>query len=161
MSNGIVIRRVPATDADAAALMRALDADLQGRYPEAHLIAGLDAADAASERLIVLVAYEDVRPMACGAVRELDATTGEVKRMFVVPERRGHGLGRAILDALESHARAEGYSTLKIETGTKQGEAIALYRSFGYRDIPPFGKYAGNAYSMCFEKDVLTRRVTG
>lgn len=150
----MTIRRLPPTDVDAVALMRGLDADLHARYPEADAINGLDPSDAESSRLIFLVAYTDERPVACGAVRELDQATGEVKRMFVVPGRRGQGFARAILDALESHARASGYSTLKIETGTKQPEAAALYRSCGYREIPLFGKYIGNPYSMCFAKEI-------
>lgn len=150
----MVIRRLAPDHEDAAALMRALDGDLRRRYPEAAAISGLDPSDTESPRLIVLVAYAGDAPVACGAVRELDAATGEVKRMFVVPDRRGHGFGRAILEGLESHARAGGFRTLRIETGTKQPEAVALYRAVGYRDIPPFGKYVGNPYSVCFEKSI-------
>ena len=149
-----MIRRVPPTDGAAIVLMRALDADLHERYPEADAISGLDPHDAASHRLIFLVAYADDVPVACGAVRELDAATGEVKRMFVMPGRRGEGFARAILDALESHARTAGYSTLKIETGTRQHEAVALYRSCGYRQTPLFGKYIGSPYSICFEREI-------
>jgi putative acetyltransferase len=148
----MVIRRLAPDHEDAVALMRALDDDLRRRYPEADAISGLDPSDAQSARLIVLVAYVGGAPVACGAVREIDSATGEVKRMFVVSDRRGHGFGRAILDGLESYARAGGFQTLRIETGTRQPEAVALYRAAGYRDIPPFGRYVGNPYSVCFEK---------
>jgi putative acetyltransferase len=147
----VTIDRVAADSPDARALMRALDADLAGRYPEAHAIHGLHDGDAANPRLIVLVARLDGAPAACGAVRELAAQVGELKRMFVVPERRGQKLARALLEALEAHAIQEGYTTLRIETGTRQHEAVALYRSAGYLDIAPFGVYVGNPYSVCFE----------
>lgn len=148
------IARVDPRSPEAVALMAALDRDLHDRYPEAHTIRGLHDADASSPRLIFLVASLDGAPVACGAVREIDAEAGEIKRMFVVPGRRGRGLARAILEALETHARAQGYRTLLVETGTRQHEAIALYRSSGYRDVPPFGDYVGNSYSVCFEKRI-------
>jgi putative acetyltransferase len=138
----------------ARALIDALDRDLHGRYPEAHSIRGLYPDEAQNPRLIFLVAYDDAAPVACGAVRELDADAGEVKRMYVAHDRRGEGIARTILIALEEYARKEGYRTLRIETGTRQHEAIGLYRSAGYRDIPPFGVYVGNPYSVCFEKSV-------
>jgi hypothetical protein len=59
---------------------------------------------------------------------------------------------RQILVALESSARERGYSTLQLETGTRQPEAIKLYRSAGYCEIPCFGDYADGQFSVCFEK---------
>ena len=72
--------------------------------------------------------------------------------MFVRHEHRGQGIARAILAALETRAAELGFSTLRIETGDRQPEAVSLYTSAGYTAIPPFGKYAGNPYSLCFEK---------
>ena len=72
--------------------------------------------------------------------------------MFVRLEHRGQGIARAILAALEARAVELGFSTLRIETGGRQPEAVSLYRSAGYMAIPPFGKYVGNPYSLCFEK---------
>jgi GNAT superfamily N-acetyltransferase len=72
--------------------------------------------------------------------------------MFVHPDHRRRGIAHAILAALEARAGALGYSTLRIETGSRQPEAIGLYQSAGYAAIPPFGKYVGNPYSHCFEK---------
>ena len=54
--------------------------------------------------------------------------------------------------ALESAAREHGYLTLRLETGTRQPEAIGLYRSAGYGEIPCFGEYADDQFSVCFEK---------
>jgi GNAT superfamily N-acetyltransferase len=148
-----VVASVGAASTDALELMAALDDELQRRYPGA-VIEGLLPADM-TDRLIFLVARIGDWPVACGAVREISPTVGEIKRMFVRPDHRGRGLGRLILAALEVRASAQGWSILRIETGGRQPEAINLYTSAGYVAIPPFGKYAHNPYSRCFEKRLL------
>ena len=72
--------------------------------------------------------------------------------MYVVPERRGAGLSRRILGALEDEARALGYRRVRLETGVRQNEALALYRSSGFAEIPRYGPYVGDELSVCFEK---------
>ena len=146
----VVITPVSPSSRDALELIEALDGELLRRYPGA-VIEGLLPEDA-TDRLVFLVARMGNRPVACGAVRELDTATGEIKRMFVRPEHRGQGVARAILAALEARAAELGYSSLRIETGSRQPEAVGLYASAGYVAIPPFGKYAGSPYSHCFEK---------
>ncbi|MGH3317761.1 MAG: GNAT family N-acetyltransferase, partial [Nocardioidaceae bacterium] len=66
----------------------------------------------------------------------------EVKRMFVRAAVRGRGIARAVLGALEASARAEGVDWLVLETGDRQPEAVALYRSAGYTEVTRFGLYA-------------------
>jgi putative acetyltransferase len=148
----VVIAHVRPGSSDALELIEALDEELLRRYPGAS-IEGLVPQDV-TDRLVFLVARIGNRPVACGAVRELDPATGEIKRMFVCPEHRGQGVGRAMLAALEARAGELGYSTLRIETGSRQPEAVGLYTSAGYVAIPPFGKYVGNPYSHCFEKRI-------
>ena len=75
--------------------------------------------------------------------------------MYVRPERRGTGAAQAVLDALEAHARATGWTHLRLETGVRQPEAIAFYTRAGYRPIPNFGPYAGEATSVCFERALV------
>jgi GNAT superfamily N-acetyltransferase len=77
---------------------------------------------------------------------------GEIKRMYVEPEARGKGVGRTILRALQQCARESGYSALRLETGARQPEAIALYESEGYLPIEPYGCYRDSPLSRCFEK---------
>lgn len=72
--------------------------------------------------------------------------------MYVDPALRGLKFGRSILAALEEHARADGLRCLRLETGVKQPEAIALYQSAGYREIPPFGDYQPDPLSLFMEK---------
>ena len=72
--------------------------------------------------------------------------------MFVHSAWRRRGVARQLLTELETQARKLGYQALRLETGLGQPEAIGLYRSAGYVDIPPFGEYIGNPASVCFEK---------
>jgi putative acetyltransferase len=114
-----------------------------------------------------LVAFVDGEPVACGAIqpmtdgsgpaREADragsvAPVAEVKRMYVRPAWRGRGVGRRLLAALESLAADRGRLVVRLETGTRQPDAIALYRAAGYRPIPAYGDYVDNPFSVCFEK---------
>ena len=77
---------------------------------------------------------------------------GEIKRMYVDPKARGLKLGSRLLAALEGDARAVGITCLRLETGVKQPEAIALYRKAGYREIAPFGAYQLDPHSLFMEK---------
>jgi GNAT superfamily N-acetyltransferase len=139
---------------DALLLIRALDEDLRRRYPGIALH-GLHASDVKDGRLTFLIACADGRPVGGGAIRELEPSVGEVKRMFVEPAWRRRGIACKILTALENHARTRGYLALRLETASGQPEAIGLYRATGYVDIPPFGEYVGNPASMCFEKRLI------
>jgi putative acetyltransferase len=87
-------------------------------------------------------------------VRFLERGIGEVKRMCVAPAFRGRGIARALLRGLEGAACQLGFAALRLETGTRQPEAIGLYEAAGYARIPAFGEYAGDPFSVCFEKRV-------
>ncbi len=144
------IRVVEPDDPDLLALVDALDADIEQRYP-GHRMVGLTAA---SGGLFLAVACVDGMPVGCGALRELDPGAGEVKRMFVLPAWRRHGIARRVLGALEAEASRREYSLLKLETGVRQPEAVALYESFGFHRTPLFGEYVGSKLSVCFEKSL-------
>ena len=99
-----------------------------------------------------LVAFEDGEAIACGGVGRLDETTGELRRMYVLPAHRSRGLGRAILEELENAARALGYTRMRLETGNEAPEALGLYTSSGYEPIPCWGPFASDPKSRCFER---------
>ena len=151
IANRLAVAQADAASPDALDLMQALDDDLRGRYPGI-VVNGLRPGDAGRPRFIFAVARIDGRAVGCGAVRELDRLVGEIKRMFVRPEHRGRGIARRVLSALEAEAAGLGYTTLRLETGDRQPEAIGLYESAGYRAIPSFGEYVGNPFSHCFER---------
>ncbi len=92
--------------------------------------------------------------VGCGGLRALDHRHGEIKRMYVTPERRGSGVAIAILTALEGEARGRGWSRLVLETGDRQPDAMRLYEREGYTRIANFGYYADSALSICYEKSL-------
>jgi DNA-binding MarR family transcriptional regulator len=85
-----------------------------------------------------LVASVDGEPVACGAVKRIEGEVGYVKRMWVAEGSRGLGLGRRMLAALEAQARELGLTILRLETNRTLAEAVRLYRSSGYEEVPPF-----------------------
>ncbi len=84
------------------------------------------------------VAYLHGEPVGCGAVKHHSGLPAEVKRMWIAPQARGLGLGRRLLDTLEACARAGGASVAHIETNAVLTEALSLYRSTGWVEVPPF-----------------------
>ena len=168
-----VIELADAESADAVGLITELDAELAALYPDApiHLPT---PAELRGPGVALVIARVAGRAVACGAVRGLQAgsfDTGrlegasngaaaggaaEVKRMYVRPGFRRRGIGRVILDALEHEARRRGAAAVRIETGDRQPDAVALYRTAGYTPIAPFGEYIGNPVSRCFEKRLVT-----
>ena len=101
---------------------------------------------------VFLVAYLGGDPVACGGLRAIDAEHGEVKRMYVVPERRGTGVSTAVLRALEAEARARAWTRLVLETGPAQPDAVRFYEREGFTPIPLFGHYIGSDLSLCYAK---------
>ena len=102
-----------------------------------------------------IVVYQDERPIACGAIKEYDANTMEIKRMYVVEDMRGKGLATQVLKELEEWAKSLHFTKCILETGNKQPDAIALYRKNGYQTIPNYGQYLHVENSVCFEKQLL------
>ncbi|WP_018349170.1 GNAT family N-acetyltransferase [Longispora albida] len=169
----MILKPATAADPDVVALTTAQQAEIAARYLPDEEAGGYPLDDTAR----YLVAYTtEGQPIACGAIQTLPAapaqpappapapaplnppttpTHAELKRMFVHPAHRGRGLARRLLAALEDLARAEGHHTLSLETGTRQAEAIGLYTTAGYAEIPLFGHYAGSTTSVCFSKSLV------
>ena len=82
----------------------------------------------------------------------------EIKRLYVAEAHRGGGLARRLMAAIEGDVVAQGIQCARLEMGIYQPEADALYRSLGYRDIPPFGDYLLDPLSQFLEKSPLTPR---
>lgn len=135
---------------DFIALVKHLDADLAERDGAEHAFyAQFNKIDKIKH---AVVAYEDEKPVGCGAIKAYEPDTMEVKRMFVFPQFRGRGIAGEVLAELERWAAELSYSRCILETGLKQPEAIALYQKSGYSRIPNYGQYAGVENSVCFEK---------
>ena len=84
------------------------------------------------------VAYLHGEPIGCGAVKHHADAPAEIKRMWIAPQARGLGLGRRLLDTLEACAVAAGARLARIETSAVLTEALSLYRSTGWVEVPPF-----------------------
>jgi ribosomal protein S18 acetylase RimI-like enzyme len=87
---------------------------------------------------LLLVARLRGEPVGCGGLRLHDGGVADVKRMWVAPSARGLGLGRRLLLELEEQARRRGVALVRLETNRALTEAIALYRSAGYVEVPRF-----------------------
>jgi putative acetyltransferase len=147
------LKRTDSEDPGFIALVKLLDADLAIRDGEEHAFyAQYNKIDRIKH---VVLAYENGKPMGCGAIKEFEPGTMEVKRMYVMPEGRNKGIASQVLSELENWARELAYARCILETGLKQPEAIGLYRKNGYQQIPNYGQYAGVENSVCFEKVLL------
>lgn len=103
----------------------------------------------------VFVARDDTgKAVGMGALKTLDVTTGELKRMYTLPEVRGQRVGKEIVETLETYARSLGLTQLKLETGAESfmPEAHRLYRRSGYTPCPAFADYPNSDYSAFYER---------
>jgi uroporphyrinogen-III synthase len=145
----------PATQ-DARTAMAAYFAELDRRFP-----GGFDPGDALDDGVAAfrpptgafVLARDQGRAVACGAVQALEDGVGEIKRMWVADDVRGRGVGAQLLAELEARAAALGYRTVRLDTNGELVEAIALYERAGYSSI---GRYNDNPYAQrFFEKPLV------
>jgi putative acetyltransferase len=134
-------------------LLAASDAYMAELYPAQsnHL---LDVQALLRPEVKFLVARDNGQAVGCGAIVIAPEGWAEIKRMFVAPAARGQNLGRRLLASLEELAAENGIGLLRLETGIKQPEALALYRSAGFVEIAPFGSYGPDPLSLFMEKTV-------
>ncbi|MFT5846578.1 MAG: GNAT superfamily N-acetyltransferase [Psychroserpens sp.] len=100
----------------------------------------------------VIIAYNKNKAVGCGAFKEFNATSVEIKRMFIKPEVRGTGVASEILSALELWASELNYKTSVLETGVRQKAAVAFYKKSNYKSITNYGQYTDKTNSLCFKK---------
>ena len=147
----ITVTLVDGAAPDARACLDGYAADIDERFPE-----GFDKDDLVAPREVsgdagaFFVAYEEDRPVGCGALRRLEPGVGEIRHVWVHPAARRLGLARRLLDALEQEAVARHLSVVRLDTHAALTEAQAMYRACGYTAIPA---YDDNVYaSHWFEK---------
>jgi putative acetyltransferase len=148
----IKLHRTNSENKDFIELVEYLDADLAIRDGDDHsFYSQFNKIDQIKN---VVVAYENDQPVGCGAIKEFEPGTFEIKRMYTSPESRGKGIASKVLTELENWATELSYKKCILETGKKQPEAISLYKRNGYGLIPNYGQYANVENSICFEKQL-------
>jgi putative acetyltransferase len=138
---------------EAFRLIEELDRYLTGLYPPEsnHL---LSPESLREPRVSFLTARVDGQAVGCGALVNHDGQFAEIKRIYVSPRCRGLNIGRSLLAALESLARAAGLEWARLETGIAQPEALALFEKAGYRRRPPFDPYPEDPLCVFMEKNL-------
>ena len=133
MVDDLVIAAEPFDSDDARRLIAELDGGLAQLYtPEQRFGPNFNAEQIAGGRGAFLIARVEARAVGCGAIRVLDGTTAEVKRMYVQPELRGRRVGRAVLGALEEHARGLGVRCVMVPRhaeragGLRRGQSVTV-----------------------------------
>jgi putative acetyltransferase len=151
-TGNIVLKRTSNSDADFKQLISQLDqylavvnGDQNAFYAPNNVLDLLDTA---------VIAYYDNNPVGCGCFKKYDASSVEIKRMFVDPTIRGKGIATKVLNELEKWAKEQGFTQTVLETGVKLDDANALYRKQGYHIIPNYGPYAGVENSVCMAKGI-------
>ncbi|MEU0106428.1 MULTISPECIES: GNAT family N-acetyltransferase [unclassified Streptomyces] len=135
----ITVEPVDGHAPDARACLDAYAADLDARFPE-----GFDKADLVRPEQVsgqagaFFVAYEEGRPVGCGALRRLEPGVGEIRHVWVHPDARRLGLARRLLAAIERESLRRGWSVVRLDTHAVLTEARAMYRAGGYREIPAY-----------------------
>ena len=142
----ISFRVVSADRPPAGDLLEAMILDLEPLYGRIDVPGAPTgtAADFSPPEGSFLVGFDGERPVCCGGVKRLSERLGEIKRMYVVPDARGRGVARALLEALEREAVQIGCDHVRLDTGPRQPHARVLYESAGYRSIPD---YNGNPFA--------------
>jgi len=148
----IQLKRTDSSNQDFISLVKELDAYLKITDGDEHDF--YNQFNGIENLKHTIVAYKDNQAVGCGAFKQYDDDSVEVKRMYLKPKHRGSGIASEILKALEDWAKEIGYQRTVLETGTRQVEAVKFYHKSGYQRIPNYGQYAQMENSNCFEKEL-------
>jgi len=161
----VVVERVTWDHPEAAHLRHRMFTEFNGpTYPE---LAGLlekaggfwadDDAQGVGD-LATWLARIDGVAVGCVSIRAprdgYPTGSAELKKLFLEEAARGAGAARALLAVADDEARALGYTSLVLQTGIRQPEAVGLYLATGWRPVAPFGPYVGDLHSLCFGKQL-------
>lgn len=148
----VTIESIDPRDASVQQMVETLDRLMQELYPaESNHLTSLDKLNSGANRFFVAKIGD--QKLGCGAILVHKDQYAEVKRIYVDPSARGHGLAKAIINRLERESRLLGLHSMKLETGIYQPEAIALFERFGFQQCEAFGDYpTDDAYSYFMTK---------
>ncbi len=146
----IEVRRGRGDDPEARELVAAMEAWITEHFGPPSVAVTVD--EMAPPQGVFVTVREDGRVVAGGGIRRLEDGVAEVKRMYVVPEGRGRGHSRRVLDELERAAVDLGYRALRLDTADWMTTAISLYLSAGFQTIED---YNGNRYASFWAEKKL------
>jgi putative acetyltransferase len=144
-----VIRSGDFSDPHVIALLRRHLQGMHANSPAGHVFA-LDLSGLQRPEISFYTLWDDEVLLGCGALKELDATSGEVKSMRTADEHLRTGVGASILEHIITEARGRGYTRLSLETGSGPAfePALALYRKRGFVNGPAFGDYEASTFNQ-------------
>jgi GNAT superfamily N-acetyltransferase len=147
----IEFRSCPVDEAPAGALVQGMREEIAALYDGLDLdgpqMPRAGPAEFAPPGGTFVVGLRDARAVCCGGLKRLPDGACEIKKMFVAPECRGHGVARALLEELERRARELGYAVARLDTGPRQPRARRMYERAGYASI---GNFNGNPVASFF-----------
>jgi GNAT superfamily N-acetyltransferase len=138
---------------DAISLINELEAHLAPFYPR-ESCHGYTVEKLLAQGVAFFVIRDNGAPLGCGGIQLYGKEYGELKRMYVRPQRRGSGFAKMMLNHLADYARNCGVTLLRLETGIHQTAAIDLYERAGFQSVPPFGEYKSDRLSRFYEKRI-------
>lgn len=149
----ITVRQDDLSSAEVQSLIAEHLAGMHSNSPAGHVHA-LAIENLRAPSVTFWAAWADGALCGCGALKELDPLTGEVKSMRTRAAFLRCGVGQAILDAIVRTGRQRGYSRLLLETGTGQpfDAAHAFYRRNGFEWSDPFGEYSATDFNVFMAK---------
>lgn len=148
----MTIRRIGLPDDDFARLVELLDEELDIMDKKAHAVCSQYNGIYTIKHIVLM--YDDNKPIGCGAIKEYEPDTMEMKRIYMLPEYRRNNMASAILEHLEAWTSELGYSRCVLETGRSFDNTIKFYKKNGYTEIPNYGQYKNIETSICFEKHI-------
>lgn len=146
----INLLKTNSTNPDFKQCIAELDRDLWNRYDD--LQAEYDGHNILDYIETVVVAYQNDEAVGAACFKKFDDQSVEIKRMYVKPANRGQGVAYAILNELEEWAKDLNFTFAILETGTKQHEAINLYKKAGYSITENYEPYVNMEHSICMKK---------
>jgi GNAT superfamily N-acetyltransferase len=144
----MLVEPCPSDDLGLVLLLDLALKELLTRYPDSSSTHSVDPATS------YLVALDDGDAVGCIGLMPVVDGVGEIKRMFVHEAYRGRGVARRLITSVEAVARHRGATALRLATGNRQPEAIALYESAGFAATPPYGKYVDDPLARCYLKQL-------
>jgi putative acetyltransferase len=154
VSIDITVTPVDVRNAHVLQLIEALTTELAAEGYTAEQTFGYSPEQLSRSAVHLVGAYLAGRLVGIGGLELQDENIAELKRFYVIPHHRGHGVADAVIAALVAHGREHGVTLLRLETGDRQHAAIRFYARHGFVVVPRFRPYVHSTSSICMQRPV-------